>query len=145
MEYIHLLRINKKNKSNNYEYNFKSNISFLNILDNYLLLALILIMNYFISIKNIYSFKNFQVLKNQNINDILRKFNEYVIISKNGKMINRIPYTYHNQQTKVSAIIISYNSEKLISRAISSVQNQRMTDIEIIIIDDNSLDNPMYF
>ena len=84
MEYIHLLRINKKNKSNDYAYNFKNNISFLN---NYLILILVLIMNYFISIKIIYSFKNFQVRKNQNINDILRKCNEYIIISKNRKMI----------------------------------------------------------
>lgn len=138
MEYIHLLRINKKNKSNDYAYNFKNNISFLN---NYLILILVLIMNYFISIKIIYSFKNFQVRKNQNINDILRKCNEYIIISKNRKMINRIPYTHQNQKTKISAIIITYNSEKLISKALSSVQNQRMTDIEILIIDDNSLDN----
>ena len=29
----------------------------------------------------------------------------------------------------------------MISKALSSVQNQRMTDIEILIIDDNSLDN----
>ena len=42
---------------------------------------------------------------------------------------------------KITALITSYNSEQYIGQAIRSVQNQRMEDIEILIIDDNSKDN----
>jgi len=42
---------------------------------------------------------------------------------------------------KVSIISPIYNREKYISRFIRNVQNQNFKDIEIILIDDNSIDN----
>lgn len=42
---------------------------------------------------------------------------------------------------KVSIISPIYNREKFISRFIRNVQNQSFKDIEIILIDDNSIDN----
>ena len=88
-----------------------------------------------------YSFKNFHIYKNKKKNDILRKYNDYIIICKNGKIINQIPY--FNLKPKISIIIILYNSEKSILKSIRSVQNQKMSDIEILIIDDFSSDNSL--
>ena len=43
----------------------------------------------------------------------------------------------------VTIVIPLYNSEKTIKSAIRSVQNQKMTDLEIIVIDDCSKDNSL--
>ena len=142
MEYIHLIKLNEKNDKIGIEsYFYNSNKSFFSIIDNYkyLIIIIILTLNFNFSIKIIYSLNNFHPLNNKKPNDILRKFNNYIVICRKGKIINQI--SYHNKRTKISTIIISYNTEKLISNSIRSVQNQKMSDIEIIIIDDNSSDN----
>ena len=45
----------------------------------------------------------------------------------------------------VSAIIPVYNSKDYISRAIKSIQNQNLTDLEIILVDDKSTDDTLSF
>lgn len=45
------------------------------------------------------------------------------------------------QQRMISVIIPSYNREKTIGRTIDSVLNQTFKDIEVIIVDDCSIDN----
>ena len=44
---------------------------------------------------------------------------------------------------KISVILSAYNEEKFISKAIESVVNQTLKDIEIIIINDGSTDNTL--
>ena len=41
---------------------------------------------------------------------------------------------------KVSVILTTYNSEKHIEKCVESILNQTYTNIELIIIDDNSTD-----
>jgi glycosyltransferase involved in cell wall biosynthesis len=48
---------------------------------------------------------------------------------------------YHGQKILVSVIIATYNSEQTIQTAISSLQCQTWTNIEIIVADDASTDN----
>jgi len=48
------------------------------------------------------------------------------------------------QNTLVSILIINYNNEKLISRAINSCLAQNYNNIEILIYDDKSTDNFIY-
>ena len=50
---------------------------------------------------------------------------------------------YESLHPKISAIIPVYNAEKYINYSLRSVQNQKMKDIEIIIVDDNSSDNSL--
>ena len=47
------------------------------------------------------------------------------------------------QNPKISVIIPVYNGGKYLHHSLKSVQNQRMKDIEIIIIDDNSNDDSL--
>ena len=55
---------------------------------------------------------------------------------------------YHNENElnlkhipKISVIMPIYNGGKYLNYSLKSVQNQKMKDIEIIIIDDNSSDD----
>ena len=43
-------------------------------------------------------------------------------------------------QPKVSIIVPVYNAEKYLDRCISSLRNQTLEDIEIILVDDSSTD-----
>ena len=48
---------------------------------------------------------------------------------------------YVNKSVKVSIIVPVYNSEKYISTCIDSLINQSLENIEIILVDDGSMDN----
>lgn len=57
-----------------------------------------------------------------------------------GELINHnINISFANP--KISTIIPAYNCEKTIKATIRSIQNQKMPEIEIIIVNDNSNDN----
>ena len=54
-------------------------------------------------------------------------------------MNNNTKKFFHNH--KISAVIPAYNCQNTIKVALSSIQNQNMPDIEIILVNDNSEDN----
>ena len=58
----------------------------------------------------------------------------------NGIWVNKNNYTL-SDNPKISVVIPLYNCRNFILRAIRSVQNQNMNDIEIILVDDLSRDN----
>lgn len=72
---------------------------------------------------------------------LIKKINEYIIICRKGMLLEGIKKSSKNILATV--VIPSYNSEKTIKRAIRSVQNQNMSDIEIIIVEDCSIDNTL--
>ena len=47
------------------------------------------------------------------------------------------------EKPKISAVMSFYNNNKTISRAIRSIQNQNISDIEIILINDYSTDDSL--
>ena len=54
--------------------------------------------------------------------------------------ISQIKNLLTQQPPKISVIIPIYNGGKYLNRSLKSVQDQKMKEIEIIIIDDNSSD-----
>ena len=55
----------------------------------------------------------------------------------NGELLNNNIKIKH-KETKISTIIPVYNCQKTIKAAVRSIQNQNMSDIEIILVNDNS-------
>ena len=79
--------------------------------------------------------------KNVNMKNILKSANNYIKACINGKLINGIKKS--SEQPKITTITACYNSEKTIKASIRSIQNQNMSDIEILIINDASSDNSL--
>ena len=71
---------------------------------------------------------------------LFEKINKYIKICRNGILINKISNN-KNYKTKISAIIPVYNASKTIKPAVRSIQNQDMSELEIILVDDVSPDN----
>ena len=110
-----------------------------------IILILFLILNENISSKNNYHFKNYYYNYTTNIISYykLNKFIKYINISKQG-----IPL-YKNNFIKSKnpdvSVIISLYKGKYRNSTISSVQNQRMKNIEIIIVNEHSNDNTIKY
>ena len=75
---------------------------------------------------------------------IIKLLKGKIFINKNlkGELINKEIF-YVKNQPKLSVIIPVYNAEKTINYSIRSIQNQKMKDIEIILINDYSSDNSL--
>ncbi len=74
----------------------------------------------------------------------LKDYKDYYKIAKEGKILYR-ENLVHSENPIISVIIALYNAEKYINATLKSVQNQRMKDIEIIIVDDYSKDKSVSF
>ena len=83
---------------------------------------------------------------------ILFIFNLILFLEPNLKFLNKITLLYiqknesklnSKQNPKISVILPIYNGGKYLNLSLKSVQNQKMKDIEIIIIDDNSSDDSL--
>ena len=70
------------------------------------------------------------------------KFNLYINSCINNLLIDKKKYPLV-KNPKISAIIPIYNGEKYLHYSLRSIQNQKMKEIEIIIIDDCSTDNSL--
>lgn len=105
-------------------YKSKFNIKFL-------LIILISIININIKIENILNFKQ---------NRDLNKLKVYYNLNNNGTLINDKKFK-RCKNPKISVICSIYNGEKYILRFLRSIQNQFFDDIEIILVDDHSIDN----
>ncbi len=68
-------------------------------------------------------------------------YKKYVKLCQEEKLIiNPFNIKYDNNPL-ISIIVCSYNKENLIIKSIRSIQNQSLKNIEIIIVDDFSIDN----
>ena len=89
----------------------------------------------------------FYYIKNNNIKiskstfQLIKKINEFIIICRKGILINGIKKSSSN--IKVTVVITLFNNAESIKTAIRSVQNQKMSDLEIITVEDCSTDNSL--
>jgi glycosyltransferase involved in cell wall biosynthesis len=65
--------------------------------------------------------------------------NKFIRLCQNETLIASIPKFVEN--LKISIIIPVFNAQKYLKKTIRSIQNQKMDEIEIIIVDDFSSDN----
>ena len=89
----------------------------------------------------------FYYIKNDNIKiskstfQLIKKINEFIIICRKGILINGIKKSSSN--IKVTVVITLFNNAESIKTAIRSIQNQKMSDLEIITVEDCSTDNSL--
>ena len=108
-------------------------LPFLNIKINiqFLLIILISLININIKIENILNIKHNKDLSNLKL---------YYNLNNNGILIYKKKFQ-RNKKPKISIIASVYNGEKYILRFLRSIQNQLFDNIEIIFVDDCSIDN----
>ena len=58
----------------------------------------------------------------------------------NGEILHKEPFVAQ-EHPKISGIIPVYNCQDIITRAVRSIQNQNILNLEIILINDFSTDN----
>lgn len=98
---------------------------------------------------NIFSstIETYNEYKNNEINtyikkDLINKFNLYIRICLNSILIDKKEYPLLNNP-KISIIMPLYNGGNYLHYSLRSIQNQKMKEIEIILIDDNSSDDTL--
>ena len=74
----------------------------------------------------------------------LKKYIEYMDKSKSGIFLNK-QNLGKSENPKISIVISVYNREDYINSTIRSVQNQNLSELEIIIINDFSTDNTLKY
>ena len=74
--------------------------------------------------------------------EMVDKFNFFVNVCLNDSLIDNKKYPLL-KNPKISAIIPIYNGGKYLNYSLRSIQNQKMKDIEIILIDDCSTDDSL--
>jgi glycosyltransferase involved in cell wall biosynthesis len=74
------------------------------------------------------------------INDYL----DYMDKARHGILFNK-SNLIRSENPKVSLVISLFNRENYVNSTIRSVQNQNITDLEIIIVDDCSIDNSLKY
>ena len=77
---------------------------------------------------------------NKEIKNSFIPYLKYIEYAKKGVLLNKIKYN-KSSIPKVSFVISLYNREQYINSTLLSIQNQDLSDIEIIVVDDSSTDN----
>ena len=74
--------------------------------------------------------------------EMIDKYNSFIKICSFGILIDKKKYPLV-ENPKISVTIPIYNGGKYLYYSLRSIQNQKMKDIEIIFVDDNSSDNSL--
>ena len=77
---------------------------------------------------------------NYSIYNAAKKSIDFLVLSWNGILFSNFSLKI-NKNPKVSVVIPAYNAQKYIKKTIRSIQNQEMEDLDIVIVNDFSIDN----
>ncbi len=77
-------------------------------------------------------------------NEAFEKAKDFLNKCKNGILLHEKPFVA-SEKPKLSVVIPLYNCKHFISSSIRSIQNQNISDLEIILVNDNSTDNTLSF
>lgn len=75
---------------------------------------------------------------------IIKQFNTFLNICKRGELIDKTKYPLL-KAPKISVIIPIYNGGKYLNYSLRTIQNQKLKEVEIIIIDDCSTDDSLNY
>ena len=133
---IIISNINKYNIIISYKYNIST------VLKCLIICFIIVCNKKKISVKKIFDGEILQKSKTKMYlnHEIIKQFNNYIKICFNHKLINKTKYPLI-KKPKISVIMPIYNGGKYLTYSLSSIQNQNIKDIEIILIDDFSTDD----
>lgn len=123
-----------------FEYNYFFTLNTFHFIYKYNLKLILFLMFLFISYKFFY-IKNNNIKISKSTFQLIKKINEFIIICRKGILINGIKKSSLN--IKVTVVITLFNNAESIKTAIRSVQNQKMSDLEIITVEDCSTDNSL--
>ena len=85
--------------------------------------------------------KNLTYVISKNLNEEFKDIREYINMALNGTLYNPNEIFKKHKNPKISIVISVYNGEGYLRDALLSIQNQDFKDIEIIMVDDFSMDN----
>ena len=90
--------------------------------------------------------KKEDIYRNYTFDSLQESFNKaknFLDKCSKGILLNDKSKFKESNHPLISVIVPAYNSQNFINRAIKSIQNQNITDIEIILVDDVSTDNTL--
>ena len=96
---------------------------------------------------NLYNFKDSEIVYNNKNNSFLKDkyvkhFNKFINLCINDQSENQNKYPLL-KNPKISIIMPIYNGGKYLYYSLKSIQNQKLKEIEIIMVDDYSTDNTL--
>ena len=90
--------------------------------------------------------KKEDIYRNYTFDSLQESFNKaknFLDKCSKGILLNNKSKFKESNNPLISVIVPAYNSQNFINRAIKSIQNQNIIDIEIILVDDVSTDNTL--
>ena len=135
MEKINLLKLSNKKFL---KHNKKKRKLKLFKFTGYLMICFLLFLTYKF---DLFSYFNKNIEKEDKNKTLINKINNYILICRNGTLVNGIQKS--SKIPRITVVLILYNSEKTITTSVRSIQNQNFSDFEIIIIDDYSTDKSL--
>lgn len=123
-----------------FKYNYLYILNTFHLIYKHNFKVIIFLMFLFISYK-FYYIKNDNIKISKSTFQLIKKINEFIIICRKGILINGIKKSSSN--IKVTVVITLFNNAESIKTAIRSIQNQKMSDLEIITVEDCSTDNSL--
>ena len=121
---------NYENQENKIINNYISLIKFLLVI--LLLIGILLFL---------YELNKYKIIPENNKKGIWQKGRKYIDTCLKGLLINNIPKFPEKNIPLISVVIPVYNANKTITSSIRSIQNQKMINYEIILVNDFSEDN----